>query len=580
MRQNGASDLSAHHSTGAWALGLLALFVAGPTIAQPVPQGPPLPRALPRAPLTAPAPATIRPAQPAAIAVPDQLYPVAEIAIEGATLYPLSVLDGFFAGLGATPSGAALGEASQALLDRYRADGYVFTTVSPGYNATTRRLTIRVVEARIAEVRLDGEIGPAAAQVRLFLNHLVEAGPINQATLERWLLLVQDMPGISIRAVLQPSDAEPGALVLVAKLSRKPFDVLVSASNRGASNLGPEGALLVIAGNSFTSLGERTEFSLLRSFNGTQIFGQAASEFYVGASGLKLRVHAGSGTTDPSGSLRALGYHAVTTTAGLALSYPVVRSRQQSWAVGMTLDALETHNVNQAVGPGLVGRDNLRVVRLLSDYSHNDTWLGDARPAANSFALRLSQGVPVLGSSQTGDRLAPRAGERTGFSKIGFEAGRNQSLLHFGTTSSLAVQTTLAGQFSRDVLPPAEKYFLGGDRLARGYYAGEVTGDTAVTASAELQLNSAWTTELFGAQHTFGVQFFTFFDWGETWENQAVDANHRLASFGLGMRFFPWAGAQLDIEAVNRTVRYPLGRSTGTVPLRAQALYWRVMTRF
>ncbi len=510
----------------------------------------------------------------------DQPYPVAEIVIEGATLYPQSVLDGFFAALGATPPGAALTLASQALLDRYRADGYVFTTVSPGYNASTRRLTIRVVEGRIAEVRLDGEIGPAAAQVSSFLNHFLTAGPINQATLERWLLLVQDMPGISIRAVLQPSDTEPGALVLVAKLSRKPFDVLVSASNRGASNLGPEGALLVIAGNSFTGLGERTEFSLLRSFNGTQIFGQAASEFYLGASGLKLRLHAGSGTTDPSGSLRALGYHAVTTTAGIGLSYPVVRSRQQSWAVGMTLDALETHNLNQTVGPTLVGRDNLRVVRLLSDYSRNDTWLGDVRPAANSFALRLSQGVPVLGGSQTGDRLAPRAGERAGFTKIAFEASRNQSLLYFGPTSSLALQTTLAGQVSRDVLPPAEKYFLGGDRLARGYYAGEVTGDTALTASAELQLNTVWTTGLLGTHHTVGVQFFTFFDWGETWENQAVDANHRLASFGLGVRFFPWAGAQLDIEAVNRAVRYPLGRSTGTAPLRAQALYWRVLTRF
>ena len=85
---------------------------------------------------------------------------------------------------------------------------------------------------------------------------------------------------------------------------------------------------------------------------------------------------------------------------------------------------------------------------------------------------------------------------------------------------------------------------------------------------------------MFGGQHTIGIQYFTFFDWGETWENQAVDANHRLASFGLGVRIFPWAGTQLDIEAVDRTVRYPLGRSSGATPLRAQAIYWRVLTRF
>lgn len=558
------------------------LFVAAATAAyaQPVPQGSPLPRALPAAPLVAPAPVAKPAPTQIQVAAPDQQYPIAEIAIEGATIYPPTVLNGFFAGLGATPTGAALGEAAQALLDRYRSDGYIFTTVTPGYDTATRRLTIRVVEAHIAELKLDGDIGPASDQVRRFLGHLVQSGPINQASLERWLLLTQDMPGITVRAVLQPSDTEPGALTLVAKLERKAFDLLISASNRGARTLGPEGALLVVAGNSFTSLGERTEFALLRSINGTQIFGQTASEFYLGASGLKLRLQAGSGTTDPSGTLRVLGYHAVTTTAGLALSYPVIRSRQLSWALGMTLDALESHTVNQAVGPALVGRDNLRVVRLLSDYSRSDIWLGDARPAASSFALRLSQGAPVLGGTRNGDPLAARAGERVGFTKIGFEASRNQSLLHFSEASSIALQTTVAGQFSRDVLPPAEKYFLGGDRLARGYYAGEVTGDNALAAAAELQLNSSWTTGMFGGQHTIGIQYFTFFDWGETWENQAVDANHRLASFGLGVRIFPWAGTQLDIEAVDRTVRYPLGRSSGATPLRAQAIYWRVLTRF
>ena len=539
-----------------------------------------MPRALPAAPLVAPAPvAKPAPAQ-IEIAAPGQSYPVTEITMEGATVYPASVLNGFFANLGPTPTGAALGDAAQALLDRYRADGYIFTTVTPGYDPATRRLTIRVVEAHIAELKLDGDIGPVATQIHRFLDHLVQSGPINQATLERWLLLVQDMPGITIHAVLQPSDTEPGALTLVAKLARKRFDILITANNHGAPNLGPEGALLVVAANSFTQWGERTEISLLRSINGTQIFGQAATEFYLGASGLKLRLQAGSGTTDPSGSLGILGYHAVTTTAGLALSYPVIRGRQQSWALGMTLDALESHTVNQAVGPALVGRDNLRVVRLLSDYTRNDIWLGDARPAASSVALRLSQGVPGLGSTRNGDPLAARVGERVGFTKIGFEVGRNQNLLHVGETSSIALQTTLAGQVSRGVLPPAEKYFLGGDRLNRGYYAGQVTGDSALAASAELQINSSWTTDLFSAQRIIGIQYYTFFDWGETWENQATDANRRLASFGLGARLFPWAGTELDIEGVTRTVRYPLGRSSGATPVRAQGIYWRVLTRF
>jgi len=109
------------------------------------------------APVAKPAPAQIE------IAAPGQSYPVTEITMEGATVYPASVLNGFFADLGPTPTGAALGDAAQALLDRYRADGYIFTTVTPGYDPATRRLTIRVVEAHIAELKLDGDIAPSPA---------------------------------------------------------------------------------------------------------------------------------------------------------------------------------------------------------------------------------------------------------------------------------------------------------------------------------------------------------------------------------------------------------------------------------
>ena len=48
----------------------------------------------------------------------------------------------------------------------------------------------------------------------------------------------------------------------------------------------------------------------------------------------------------------------------------------------------------------------------------------------------------------------------------------------------------IAGQYSNDVLPQQEKYFLGGDRLGCGFYAGEVTGDSAVIGSIELRATS------------------------------------------------------------------------------------------
>jgi len=103
-----------------------------------------------------------------------------------------------------------------AILQRYRADGYVLSAVSINFNAATGALRFIVTEGRIASVKLDGDIGPAGTQVLRFLNRLTEKRPIDAATLERYLLLAQEVPGVTLHAVLQPSADDPGALTLVA----------------------------------------------------------------------------------------------------------------------------------------------------------------------------------------------------------------------------------------------------------------------------------------------------------------------------------------------------------------------------
>ena len=60
------------------------------------------------------------------------------------------------------------------------------------------RLRFVVTEGRIASVKLDGDIGPAGTQVLRFLNRLTEKQPIDSVTLERYLLLAQDVPGVTL----------------------------------------------------------------------------------------------------------------------------------------------------------------------------------------------------------------------------------------------------------------------------------------------------------------------------------------------------------------------------------------------
>jgi hemolysin activation/secretion protein len=96
---------------------------------------------------------------------------------------------------------------------------------------------VRATEGYISEVKLDGDIGPAGTLVYEFLDHLTWIRPVNNADLERYLLLVQDIPGVSVRAVLRRA-TEPGAVELVAQLSRKPVSVLAQYDNLGSNEAG------------------------------------------------------------------------------------------------------------------------------------------------------------------------------------------------------------------------------------------------------------------------------------------------------------------------------------------------------
>ena len=158
------------------------------------------------------------------------------------------------------------------MLSRYRAADYLLTTVSAAFDAGGT-LRIVVTKGYIAEVKLDGDIGPAGTQVLRFLNRLTEERPIRILTLERFLLLANDVPGVTVKSVLRPSATDAAAATLIAQVSRKAVDGLLTADNRAYCLTGPEQFLAVGSFNSFTQFGERTKLSILHSFNNTQTFG-------------------------------------------------------------------------------------------------------------------------------------------------------------------------------------------------------------------------------------------------------------------------------------------------------------------
>lgn len=553
--------------------------VAPPITGNEVPQGSPIPRVLPpQPPSVAPAlpqiPAT---AQPGAVPAVDVV--VTNVTVQGATAYPSAELGALTEGLtGRAVPLARIEQARLAILNRYRSDGYVLTTVTASL-ADGGALRFVVVEGYIAEVKIEGDIGPAGTQVLRFLNHLTDTRPINTATLERWLLLAQDVPGVTIHAVLRPSGAEPAALTLIAQVDRQAVNGLLTFDNRAFRGTGTAEALAIVDLNSLTEFGEKTELSIYKTEGNTQNFGQAATEFFIGGSGLRARAYYGYGEAHPYTSVIGTAYTGYTTVFGASVIYPLIRSRQQTLNLSAYLDAIETRVV-QSNGRA---KDSLRIGRLGADYAVEDLLLGADRPGINTATFRFSQGIPLLGGSHGGNPLAqrgPNAGEDYAFTKVTLDLQRTQTLFQPWTDATVAVRTRIAGQGSGSVLPPAEKFFLGGPEFDRGYYSGQVTGDNALAATLELQLNTSYSFVLFGRAIDLGVQYYGFFDYGQVWQNTRLEKDLHISSEGLGTRLSLTRYTEFDLEGDIRNNRIPIGTAPFVKRLKGEALYWRVVTRF
>ncbi len=547
------------------------------------PAGSPLQRLTPPA-LPSAAPGVDLPLlPPGGSEVPNRPVRVVSTEFDGVTAFAPAELQAYADGLigSATPL-PKIDAARQKILQHYRSQGFVLTTVSvkldgPGH------LRFVVTEGRISAVKLDGDIGPAGARVLQYLERLTHVAPIDSLTLERYLLLAQDVPGVTLRAVLQPSNDTPGAMTLVAQVTRKALSGSFSADNRAFDQTGPNAALAVLDFNSFTSFGERTEVSFYHTFPNSQNFGQVSEEFLIGSSGLKIKAYAGYGKVSPEATT-ALGknnYQGTTTVFGTQVSYPVIRSRQQTLNVFAILEGIESE-IRTGNPQARASFDSLRVLRIGQEYVLSDILFGAERSAFNSAQVRISEGLRILGASTTGTaQLTPRQHERSDFTKINFEFTRNQTLFSPWDGATVGLLGSVTGQWSDDILPPAEQFYVGGSRFARGYYSGQVPGDKALAATAELQLNTSFNAPSIRDDADIATQFYVFYDWGETWQNVSADQKAVVTSVGGGARIQITSYAELDVEALGRFNLYPTGgQGTGVQAINGIGLYWRLLGHF
>lgn len=549
----------------------------------PVLQAPP-PLAPPPRP---PDPGTITPptgpAAPGAPAGADSVtFTPVDIQVEGNTVYSRGELDALLRPLiGRQIAASEVFKLAEAIQRKYRDDGYFLATVNvPAQRVADGRVRVVVTEGYISSVLVEGDVGPVSEKAQSYLDNLVGKKPVNISDLERYLLLTEDLPGVKVKAVMRPG-REPGSSELIAQLTREWWDLFNQTDNRGSDFTGVQQNLLAAGFNSFTSIGDRIELSYFTTFNSENNFLQAAYSGHIGSEGFRFRVYGGYGRIFPGDPISQTGYFGQVTIAGLQLYYPLVRSRRLNVALNGSFDYYRS--IVDVTGNIRLSEVDLRSVRAGIDASYRDPFNG-----VTYGTVRLSKGIDVLGASRAGDQLLPRQGSNPLYFKVNGEISRLQGL-YSDEDISLNLFVTGAAQFSNNILPPSEKFFLGGERLGRGYYAGQVTGDRAIAASIELQLSfavpyadvqpSSAPSSVAGRVRGLPLQVYAFYDYGKAWNLASFETPTVVArSFGFGVRANVGDTLTVEAEAVRRL---DLDVDGAQAPrLKPWGAYFRATTRF
>jgi hemolysin activation/secretion protein len=464
-----------------------------------------------------------QPARPALQAAPEARFPVRAFRITGATafsaselLLPLREFEGRDLGL------ADLEQAAARVTNFYREQGYlVARAYVPAQEIKDGEVEIAVLEGRFGKLELRNTSRLSDNLARDTLSQAASGAVIQQAPLERDLLLLKDLAGVASAATLKPG-AEVGTSDLVVDITpTRTFTGTLEGDNYGnrytgrlrlggsvaAANLAGRGDLLSIRG----LVTERTGVW----------YGRAAYQVPVSGNGLRL---GGAFTrTDYTlgkqfAVLDANGNADIYSLFGV---YPAIRSTRGNLDAQLTLDYLDLDDqVNTA------NTFNQRWIRSVSLGLN-----GDLRDEVGGGGVNAASVAYVNGYLQFRDEAAFLIDQATtqsagSFDKLVYSALRLQRV-----ADAIQLYVGMQGQFAGKNLDPSQKFVLGGPNGVRAYPQGEGVGDDGFLGTAELRYTLppwSWLTR---------PQVFAFFDGGTVRINQDQfrPGLNRVSQYGAGI---------------------------------------------
>ncbi|MCW2389795.1 hemolysin activation/secretion protein [Sphingobium sp. B11D3B] len=465
------------------------------------------------------------PQAPTSEAAPESTAPLrlSLIRFEGATAVPLDVLNALAQPyLNRDITLADLFRLAEAVTTEYRRRGFVLSraVVAP-QRIENGVATINIVEGFIGDVRVEGDPGGYRPLLEGYFAPVRAERPTSGDDLARALLLARDLKGASVRAVLTPSSDE-GAADLSLLVARQPIEAFVAVDNRGSRWLGPVQLFGGLVFNDLAQLGGRLALTAVAApdESGELAFVSGAYDQPLGGSGLRMSGFASFARTKPGDELRVLAVKGKSFSWGLALQYPMLRTRQTNVLGRLSWQSRESSSRNRLIDP--VFDDRIRTVTAELLANHADQMGGQTTLRAS-----VMQGLDVFDATRLGDPAKSRGTASAMFTRLNGEVTRVQPL--YGGLHLLLGAT---GQWSAESLLASEEFGLGGAQYGRAYDPSEITGDKGIAGKVELFYTIA-------ARGMGTVEPYVYYEGGRVWQNDLLPGERPrtgLRSYGAGLR--------------------------------------------
>ena len=389
--------------------------------------------------------------------------------------------------VGRTLDFAGLQRATDAVAAAYRESGWLARVYLPEQDISEGTITLQVVEARFAGLRLEGEPSKRilASDIQAFFEEQQKTGePLNTLALDRALLLADDLPGISVAGTLVPGQAE-GETGLAIQTSDEAFVYgEVTLDNTGARSTGSNRVMLNLNINSPGDHGELINLTALRTQGSAYI--RLGLTVPVGYNGLRFGFNGSTmnyKVIDGPSSLVSLNVQGSSDSIGLDWSFPVVRQRMRNLYFSGGLDNKRFYNdsINKTSDTNSYADYETNSLRLgFSGNVFDDLGGG----GANSASLQVMRGQLDRVKAHTQIDTLGRD-----YIKLNYALSRQQSL-----TADHSLLLNLQGQYATQLLDSSEKFYIGGATIVRAYPSSELGGERGqlLTGEWRWRLHAAW----------------------------------------------------------------------------------------